>query len=760
MIRFILFIVTGVCFSGISVLAQTPQALEHLKTFTRLYGYVRYFHPSNEAIEVDWEQLAIYGAQQVRQAPDQEALQDTLRALFGPIAPTLIIYPSAESAEFIRDPLIPTDTNSYRTVAWQHLGVRFGEQSNIYQSKRTGQPVKQTSPSYGTMGNSMEVIQYRGNDVKFVASIKMAAGAEGSGQLWLREERGAQRGFALNMDDRPITDTAWQTYEITATLAPDATSLGFGCSLQGAGKLWVDDFQLYTKNPHHDTWKPVPLANADFEEDDPTRPPKNWFARSREYTFEVTDSLSAQGSQSVQIFTENLSQNDLLFSEYSKVGDVYQHEIGSGLSCIVPLALYGNEEHTFPPVNENTFNTFIRTLADNVPVRLTGDDLDVRLGGIIMSWNVFQHFYPYFDVISVDWEQALTDAFQEAYQDSSATDFLHTLRVLTAKLEDGHGRVYLGGSHTETHFPPVLWEWVEDELIITMSDQEELQVGDIITHIQGQSPEAYFAPLYETISAATSGWRNFRAKEVSLAGPFNSNLSLQIQTVTGSTHQVDLKRDVPAHNFYSDYLMKSTHDSTVQELESGIYYVNIDRVSMGEIRERMEVLQQAKSIIFDLRGYPNSNHEIISHLLTTPDTSTAWMQVPHVIYPDQQHREKYEQYGWQMQLKEPNLDAKIIFIIDGRAISYAESFMGFIEHYNLATIVGQPTAGTNGNVNSFSLPGGYYVYWTGMKVLKHDDSQHHGVGILPDVYVEKTIAGVRAGRDEFLEKAMELARSE
>jgi len=83
--------------------------------------------------------------------------------------------------------------------------------------------------------------------------------------------------------------------------------------------------------------------------------------------------------------------------------------------------------------------------------------------------------------------------------------------------------------------------------------------------------------------------------------------------------------------------------------------------------------------------------------------------------------------------------------------------MGFIEHYKLATIVGQPTAGTNGNVNPLMLPGGYYVTWTGMRVVKHDGSQHHGVGIIPHVLMKRTIKGVREGRDEFLEKAIELA---
>jgi C-terminal processing protease CtpA/Prc len=83
--------------------------------------------------------------------------------------------------------------------------------------------------------------------------------------------------------------------------------------------------------------------------------------------------------------------------------------------------------------------------------------------------------------------------------------------------------------------------------------------------------------------------------------------------------------------------------------------------------------------------------------------------------------------------RKPKWTAKVAFITDGRAISAAETYLGIIENYKLAAIVGRPTAGTNGNVNPFTLPGGYVVSWTGMKVLKHDGSRHHGIGIRPTV---------------------------
>jgi len=177
---------------------------------------------------------------------------------------------------------------------------------------------------------------------------------------------------------------------------------------------------------------------------------------------------------------------------------------------------------------------------------------------------------------------------------------------------------------------------------------------------------------------------------------------------------------------------------------------------MEDIEKLLPELIKSKSIICDLRVYPKGNHGFISYLLKEKDTTTSWMQIPQNIYPD---REKlnYQNTNWLLPSKKPYLgDKQIIFITKGTAISYAESYIGFIRGYKLATIIGQPTAGTNGNINRFKLSEGFSIRWTGMKVLKHDGTQLHGIGFLPDIYVNSTIEGLKAGKDELLEKAIEL----
>lgn len=109
---------------------------------------------------------------------------------------------------------------------------------------------------------------------------------------------------------------------------------------------------------------------------------------------------------------------------------------------------------------------------------------------------------------------------------------------------------------------------------------------------------------------------------------------------------------------------------------------------------------------------------------------------------------------WNLAPSNPYLKARKAVLTNGTAAGYAESIMGIVEHYRLAEIVGSTTGGTNGNVNSIRIPGGFSLIWTGMKVLKHDGSQHHGVGIKPTIPVARTRAGVAAGRDEILERGV------
>jgi peptidase S41-like protein len=149
---------------------------------------------------------------------------------------------------------------------------------------------------------------------------------------------------------------------------------------------------------------------------------------------------------------------------------------------------------------------------------------------------------------------------------------------------------------------------------------------------------------------------------------------------------------------------------------------------------------------------------ILSHLMAEPEND-RWMHVAKIVGPFYE-TVGWGDFGWNVEPKPPRVAGRVVFLTDGRAISYAESVMGYVADKKLATIVGGTTAGTNGNVASFATPSGFNVSFTGMRVTRHDGSgRHHLVGVSPDVAAAPTVEGLRAGRDEVLEKGLEIARS-
>jgi C-terminal processing protease CtpA/Prc len=104
----------------------------------------------------------------------------------------------------------------------------------------------------------------------------------------------------------------------------------------------------------------------------------------------------------------------------------------------------------------------------------------------------------------------------------------------------------------------------------------------------------------------------------------------------------------------------------------------------------------------------------------------------------------------------PRFTGRFAFLIDGRVLSAAESLIGVVEGERLGALVGGPTAGTNDGMDPFDVAGGHTLRWTGMDIRKKDGSPHLGVGIKPTVPVRRTLAGVIAGRDELLEKGIEV----
>ncbi len=559
-----------------------PRAIENLVAFTRLFGYVRHFHPSNEAATADWNAVASSGVAAVERAENPAELARVLDDFVRPLAPTVRVFESGAPPQLAAQLAAPANADSIKLTAWKHRGVGIASgPMTIYSSQR---------------------------------------------------------------ESRRLTD----------------------------GKI------------------PEGMP-------DPQKP-----------------------------FTADL---------------------GGGVSCLVPLALYADSDGTLP---RGAANAKPIAIAKPKGFHATGNDRTTRLAAVVIGWNYLQHFYPYFDVAQGDWPAALRRALAGAATDADEREFLDTLRRLVAGLHDGHGRVG-HASDSKSAALPLVWDWVEEQLVIThfaADAKDQARPGDVVLAINGRTAADAIRAEEELISSATPQWQRFRAVVELLAGERDEAVTLAVRRGDGAPNELKLKRSQPAGS------VNEPRPQKIAELRAGTFYLDVDRITDSDFNATLPKLEKATGIIFDLRGYPRQvSPVILQHLIDDRVQSAQW-HVPLASFPDRDRLAFVATARWNLAPLKPRLRANVAFVTDGRAISYAESLLGIVEHYQLGAIVGGPTAGTNGNVNPFTLPGGYTVAWTGMKVLKHDGSRHHGVGIQPTVPATRTIRGVREGRDELLERAV------
>lgn len=744
--------------------------VENLRAFTKLYGYVRYFHPSDEALRVDWNKFALYGVTKVKNAPNQQALKTTLEELFLPIAPTLQILKKGEKP---KPNAVPGNITQHQVVAWQHKGMGIGVEQNaytMYKSIRLNRDNIEPSNNAETFGTIVQTIGYqstratldlerlRGKQIKMTGALKVfSPNNNGTGHLWLRVDKQKSRGFFDNMQDRPAKTNQWAEYSIIGTVDSAASGISFGPMLIGKGNVFADDIRLFTRTSSSEEWKPFAIENGSFElhqKQDGKTTFTGWGSRNTSYT--VTPVAEAYHGET-SILIKDKSQDPVifrgeLFSSRPQTGETLLKELGNGVYCALPLALYAGDSlsATSGSSAESTaaFSQLITELASVKSDSASIEQEATRLANVVMGWNVLQHSYPYFDVVGTDWNGVLTSTLANTLKISSGEEFIKVMRQMTEKLRDGHADYY--SQMRQRLFLPIKAEILEGKLVVIASEDAALKRGDVILSIDGKDVLPIIAEE-EALISGTPQWKRSQAAWKALSGASGDAL---VRINRGGEEM-----NVRAMRLFAKKVEEYPAFKQIRGTgkTDAVWYVDLSQIDMmTEFNTKLSEFAEAKGLIFDLRGYPNSNHNILRHLTDTPLRSAQW-NVPQILYPDQERIAGYDTTGrWTLFPFGPRLKGKIVFLTGGGAISYAESVMGIVEHYKLGEIVGETTAGANGNVNSMRLLGNTSMRWTGMKVLKHDGSQHHLIGIKPTVPAVRTVKGVQEGRDEVLEKALSL----
>lgn len=733
-------------------LSAQPNEIENVAAFARLYGVARWFYPSDAAAALDWNRFAAAGVRRVRGARTPAELETLLKKLFTPLGPGIEIGTSLAPAR-------AAGPRNAELVAWHYRGPGFSDvASGAYSAKRTNRPVPASPAQQATpavLTQSIAADSLRGRAIRMRGLVRVAnASASGWAGLWLRIDRTSQAvGFFDNMQDRPVRDTTWREYVIEGTIASDATRIVFGALAVGETTADVDDIQVAVRGADGQ-WKALALRDASFENEENSS--EQGWSRSQALAFARPASGAPQGGRFVRIapaatasassFTVARALDSL---ETPKAGDASDFTLTRGLRARVPLSLTDTEARVAVPEL-----AALRAAVAAVPPTSGSSDVDVRLADVVVGWSVFRHFYPYWGDVGIDWDGRLRAQLERALgAEASRQAHLDAIRLLVADLNDGHGNVRDAAQPLRMALLPLRLRILANRLVVTASSDSSVPVGSVVSRIDG-TPAATRIQRETQLASGTPQWKRTRAEGALQLCRLNAAVTMTIEPPTGGA------RDVVLPCTPNSSSVAEVRPDSITELQTGIWYVDLTRVRAAQLRPMLPALATARGVVFDLRGYPtDAGAAVLPYLMrTAEETNDRWMHIPRFARPFAEVA-GWQDLTWDLHPAQPQIAGQRVFLTDGRAISYAESVMGYVRDYKLGTIIGGTTAGANGNVAGFTLPSGLAVMFTGMRVSRHDGrSAYHTVGVEPAIPLEPTLEGVRAGRDELLARALTVLR--
>ncbi|MBI4903246.1 MAG: peptidase S41 [Acidobacteria bacterium] len=380
-------------------------------------------------------------------------------------------------------------------------------------------------------------------------------------------------------------------------------------------------------------------------------------------------------------------------------------------------------------------------------------DPGYQLLAVYRFWNIIQYWFPYRDQIGEDWSAVLTRFLPRVALAKTRDEYQLQLMALIATIHDTHANLW---SSLQVRPPvgqcqlPVYLRFLDNRAVVTAyADPKDgpasgIKIGDIITDIEGK-PVAKLVEEWRPFYAASNEPTRLRDIAGSLTKGPCAETSLRVEGVDGPREikatRVTVKgrepHDVPGDNY--------------RVLSKDVGYMKLSSVKSDRLHSFIDSIASTKGVIIDIRNYPSDFVTFtLGQLLVDKPSEFVVFTSGDQSNPGAFH------YGTPLTLQPqtPHYNGKVVLLIDEVTQSSAEYHSMAFRASPRTTVVGSTTAGADGNVSRFSLPGGLSSMISGIGVFYPDHRPTQRVGIIPDVPARPTLNGVREGRDEVLEEGI------
>lgn len=649
---------------------------------------------------------------------------------------------------------------------------------------------------------------FAGKDIELRGFMRTENVNGGFAGLWLRED-GDQGPLAIdNMQRRDLHGTTgWTEYSVMLPIEPLARRFVFGALLVGSGTVWVSNLQLLVDGksigeaPSRVLTKTVLDTDHQFDHGsgiaikkltniqienlatlgkiwgflkyfDPAVTSGHW-----QWDYELFRIMPAvltapnrkaanatvlrwiKGLGPVQKCKPCSHVNTTNFELQPDLGWINnEHRLGKALS----------EELRWIRANRQSENQFYVSLTPVVgnPIfdhelgypEIKFPDSGFQLLALFRFWNIIEYWYPDREGMGKDWDQVLAEFIPRLALAKDLNSYQLQMMALIAMVHDTHANLWSSLNVRppvgECHLP-VRLRFVQNQAVVTaytdgvQASTSPIKIGDIVTELDGKP-----------VSTLVKDWSSYYA---------DSNEAARLRDIAGfmtrgacSETTVGILQGHHALHYQvmrvpivKGDLALGTHDlpgAAFRLLTPEIAYLKLSTAKSDAIANDIERAKGTKGLIIDVRNYPDiPGFDLASHLIDHP-TPFARFTIADLKDPGA--------FFWTQPItispEAPHYSGKVIILVDAITQSHAEFVSMMLRAVPGAVVVGSTTAGADGNVSKIPLPGGLYTYISGIGIFYPDNHPTQRVGIVPNFVVTPTIAGIRAGRDGVLEKAVRL----
>lgn len=700
------------------------------------------------------------------------------------------------------------ETENGFPTGWTKMGspiCKFSVDSLIHVSGKYAAVIEAKSDQqvFGAVGMTIPH-SYAGKQITLSGYMKTENVTGSHAGLWMRLD--PEAGFD-NMVGQAVKGTNdWKKYTITLPLSPNKVqSIVVGGILVGTGKIWIDNLEVLVDGKKIESLQPyiVPKPAADMD---------NEFATQSNLTIEEINQLTNKELTDLGLlwgylkyYHPNIQKGQYnwdaeLFRLIRQLGSIKKEERdGFLVNWIQNLGEYQTtDDHIekenvmlYPDLNWITNSGFSDALSD-VLLRLKNakrenegyyikftegagnpifsherelntpyPDAGYRLLALYRYWNIIQYFCPNRHLIGKDWKSVLAEYIPKVLQAGTGEEYALAMLEVINSLNDAHADLNstLGqlNEYMGTRLAVPILSFIEKKPVVTgyyndsLGVSSPLQVGDELIAVDGKTVSQLIEERWNRTPAS-----NIPGKYKKIADGLLRSHKKEIPVSYKRHHKV-------IHNVISTYSanemgklfsFSETVDTCFQMLTDNIAYLHIGSLKSASLTQIISQITHTKGLILDFRCYPsdyNSPYLLASYLSSKP-VSFVKVSIGSAVNPG-----LFVGYdGGKFGENNPNsYKGRTVVLVNEKTISAAEFATMLFHAIDNVTILGSTTAGADGDISRVFLPGGLTTNFSGIGIYYPNGDETQRAGIVPDIKVEPTIKGIRNGKDEMIERAME-----